>query len=147
MNAFRSEEYFGGAAPDHDQAVGFAFLFEIANVFAKLFGEFKFIFSFFDVGTGKVFDVVLIESGLHGPDVLQEFLNLIEVFGFQDTGLGGGLIGVVGENIPAAENDVVEFGEWDELVNFRRAAFGAFAEANGAELRERADGCGLTAAN
>src|SRR5580704_2424202 len=132
MDSLRLQEYFGGAAPDHNEAVGFAFLFEIANVFAELFGELKFILGFFDVRTGKIFDVVLVESGLQRLDSLQEFLNLIEVFGFQDTGLGGGLIGVVGENIPAAENDVIEFSEGDELVNFRRAAFGAFAEAKGA---------------
>src|ERR1700722_7737160 len=147
MDSLRLEEYFGGAAPDHHEAVGFALLFEVANVFAKPFGKFKFIFSFFDVGTGKILDVMLIERGLHRLDSLQEFLDLIEVFRFQNTGFGGGLIGVVGENIPAAEDDVVEFGEGDELVNFRRAALGAFAEANGAELRERAYGRGFAAAN
>src|SRR6202035_4675920 len=147
MNAFRSEEYFGGAAPDHDQAVGFAFLFEVADVFAKLFGELKFIFSFFDVGARKILDVMLIESGLHRFDGLQEFLDLVEVFGLQDARLGGGLIRVIGENIPAAENNVVEFGEGHELTNLWRAAFGAFAKANGAQLRERADRRGFAAAN
>src|SRR5580704_1510856 len=147
MNTFRFEEYFGRAAPDHDQAVGFAFLLEVADVFAKLFGELKFIFGFFDVGAGKILDVMLIESGLHRLDGPQEFLDLIEVFGLQDTRLSGGLIGVVGENIPAAENNVVEFGEGHQLANLRRAAFGAFAKANGAQLRERADRRGFAAAN
>ena len=147
VDGFGLQEYFGGAAPDHHQAVGLAFLFEVANVFAKLFGEFKFIFGFLDVGAGKILDVVLIEGGLHGLDGLQEFLDLVEVFGVQDTGLGGSFVGVVGENIPAAEDDVVEFGERNELVDFRRAAFGALAEADGAQLRERADGRGFAAAH
>jgi len=36
---FGLEEYFGGAAPDHDEAVGFAFLLKLRMSFAKLFGE------------------------------------------------------------------------------------------------------------
>src|SRR5437879_13209717 len=58
----------------------------------------------------------------------------------EDAGLCGGFVGGVGENVPAAEDYFVELFERDELLDERGAALGALAQADGAELRERAGG-------
>ena len=57
-----------------------------------------------------------------------------------------GVVGVVGDRIPGAEDEVVEAGERDEVPDQRRAVFGALAEADGAHLGERADGLAAAAA-
>src|SRR5690606_10223608 len=44
------------------------------------------------------------------------------------------------EDVPAAEHDVVEAGERNELVDARGARLGPFAESNGAHLGQRTDG-------
>ncbi len=52
----------------------------------------------------------------------------------------GGFVSVVLVDIPTAKDERFQRGERNEIFDARRAAFGAFAEADGAELRERADG-------
>jgi hypothetical protein len=49
---------------------------------------------------------------------------------------GGGLISVIGEGVPAAEDQLVKPGQGDELLYLRYPVLGAFAEADGAELGE-----------
>ncbi len=66
-------------------------------------------------------------------------MALREVFRREHGGVGGGFVGGVGEEIPAAEDEIVRGGERHEILDHRRAAFGALAEANGAELGDRAD--------
>ena len=52
----------------------------------------------------------------------------------------GGLVGVVGEGVPGAEDDVVEVGQRHEVLDQRHAVVGALAEADRAHLGQRADG-------
>ena len=72
--------------------------------------------------------------------VERKSLSSAEVLLRQHARLGGRLVGVVGEEVPAAEHDVLELGQRDELVDERRARVGPLAEADGAHLRQRADG-------
>ena len=104
----RLEENFRGAAPDHDGAVDFVFLLEFADVVVDLHREIVFVFGFLDVRAVEILDVILIEGGLHGLDAVQEWLNLGEMIRVEHAGVRGGFVGGVGENIPAAENDVVQ---------------------------------------
>ncbi len=133
------QEHFRGGAPDHDEAVELVFLLEVADVFAELLGEIEFCFGFFDVRAVKIFYVGLVEGRLHRLDVLEKFLGLGEIFGVENAGFRGGFVGVVGENVPAAEDEIVELRERHEIFNFRHAIIGALSEADGTHLRERAD--------
>src|SRR5215469_1494260 len=147
VDFFGLEENFGGGAPDHHGAVDFGGFFEVANVFAKLFGEIEFVFCALDVFAVEIFDVGLVERGFHGFDFAEEGLNFAEMIRVEDARFGGGFVRGVRENVPAAENEIVEAGERNEVLNFRRAAFGALAETDGSHLRERADREGVAVAN
>ena len=63
----------------------------------------------------------------------------------EDTGVDGGVVGVGLVRVPGAEDDVVEVGERDEVLDQRHVVVGALAEADGAHLRERADGVAFAA--
>ena len=51
-----------------------------------------------------------------------------------------GGVAVFFEDVPAAEHEIVEIGERNEVLDPGRAAFGAFAETDRAHLRERTNG-------
>ena len=57
------------------------------------------------------------------------------------------LVAVVLEDVPAAEHDVVEVGEGDEVLDQRGAPVGPLAEADRAHLGHRPDGAGDALAN
>ena len=50
-----------------------------------------------------------------------------------------GGVSVIGNRVPCAEDEIVQTREWDEVLDLRGAALGAFAEADRGELREAAD--------
>src|SRR5690606_3784992 len=54
---------------------------------------------------------------------------------------------VVGDRIPRAEDEIVERGERDEILDEGRALVGALAEADGGELRDRTYRLGETASH
>src|SRR3569623_1279416 len=76
-----------------------------------------------------------------------ERLEGLEVLRLEDTGLDGRLVGVLGEDVPAAEADVIELRERDVLLDRGRVTVRALAEPDVAELRERADRLAETFAN
>ena len=54
----------------------------------------------------------------------------------EDAGRAGGGVAVFFEDVPAAEHDVVETDQTDEVLDLGRAVLGALAEADRAHLRE-----------
>ena len=60
--------------------------------------------------------------------------------GSRTRALRGGFVGGVFENVPAAEDQIVQAGQRNEILDVRGAAVGALAEADGGQLRERSDG-------
>ena len=58
----------------------------------------------------------------------------------EDLGGPGGVVEVAAEDVPAGEDEVVEFGEGDEVLDERAVGVGALAEADGSHLGEGADG-------
>ena len=77
----------------------------------------------------------------------RNFLALQQVFRREHGGVGGGFVGGIGEKVPAAEDQIFERGERDEILDRRGAILGALAEANGAQLRDRADRLRAVVAN
>ena len=53
--------------------------------------------------------------------------------------MAGGLVSIVGENVPAAEDQVVQSRQGDKVLDQWRAFFRALAEAYGTHLGQRAD--------
>ncbi len=84
--------------------------------------------------------VALLERGVHRTDVAQHLGDLLDVLAaLEHAGAGGGDVGVVGEHVPRAPDDVVERGERHEVLDQRAALVGALAEADRAHLRQAAD--------
>jgi hypothetical protein len=91
--------------------------------------------------------VLVLEDGRHRLDALQELLDRLEITLLQHTRLLGGGVRVVGNRIPRAEHDVVEIGEWNEVLDQRRPIVGALAKADRRHLRERSDRLRVAATN
>src|SRR6516162_4021338 len=69
------------------------------------------------------------------------------MMGIEHAGLGSSLIRTVRKNIPAAEDDVFQLCQLDEVLDARRTAFGALPEANCSHLCERTNRLGLLRAH
>jgi len=65
--------------------------------------------------------------------------DLREGFFRQDPRRESGFPGVVGEDVPRAEDEIFQLGQWHEVFDQRRPAFGSLSEANGPHLRQRSD--------
>ena len=122
-------------------------LLELADVGAELLGKILLVLALLHVRAVEPLDVPLIEHRRHRLDGLELGLDLIEQRRLEHAGGARRLVGVLFENVPAAEDDVVEVGERNDLLDLRRAAFGALAETDGAHLRERADRIGQPFSN
>ena len=116
---------------------------EVADVLADLLGELPLRGALLDVVAVEALDVMLVEGGRHGLDRLEEVGDGLDVLvAVEDAAADGGLVGVVGDRVPGAEDEVVEARQGHEVLDQRRAVFGALAEADGAHLGQRADGLG-----
>ena len=145
VNGRGLEEDFGRAAPDHDHAIDG--LLEGLDVGAHLVGEIALVLALLHVRAVEALDVVLIEDRGQRLDGFEIRLELLERLLVEHLGVRGGLVDVVFEDVPAGEDDVVQIGERNKILDQRRLVVGALAQADGAHLRERADGLGKPAAN
>ena len=90
--------------------------------------------------TGQPAHVILVKNGLPRPQFLQFRAHGFQPRRLDDAGVHGGVIGIVGEEVPAAEDEIIQAGQWNEILDQGAVVFGAFAEADGSVLRQRADG-------
>ena len=91
------------------------------------------------VGAVEALDEILVEHRLHRLDGRERFLELLEQRHIQHAGLDRGFVAVVLENVPGADFEVFQLGQRDEILDCGAAAIGALAQADGAQLGERAD--------
>ena len=133
-------ENFGRAAPDHDHAGAALGAPEFFDVGHQGVGLVHLRARGFLVGTVDAANVFMVEDGLHRLDGLQRLFDLLEEVLIEHLGVGRGLVGRVFINVPAAEDEIVQAGQWHEVLDIRAASVGALAEADGGELRERTDG-------
>ena len=134
MHGRRLEEDLGGAAPDHHHAVNLAL--ECADVLAQLVGELSLVLALLYVRAIQALHVVLVKHGRHGLNLFQVGLQLGQQFLVEDARVRGGLIHVVLEDVPAGEDDVVQVGERNKVLDEGRVIVRALAKADGAHLRE-----------
>jgi hypothetical protein len=112
---------------------------ERGDVLHHLLGEMHLRRALLDVGPVEVLDVGLLEHGRHRLDRLELGLERIEVLGVEHAGADRGLVGVVREDVPAAEHDIVERRQRDVVLDRRRVVVGALADPDVTELGQRAD--------
>ena len=141
------DERLGRAAPDHHQPVGAARLLEVADVLANLLGQLHLVLALLHVGAVELLDVVLVEDRLARLDRRQERLHLLQQRAIEHACLARCGVHVVFEDVPAGEDQVVELRQRNKVLDLGRAAVGALAQADGAHLRQRADGAGNPLAN
>ena len=124
------------------------FVLELGMSLRELLGEVALVLAGLDVRAVEALDVVLVEDGGHGLDGFEEGLDAASSWSRSRTcGVAGGVVEVVGEDVPAGEDDVVERGERDEVLDEGGAVVGALAEADGAHLGDGADGLGEAVAD
>jgi hypothetical protein len=92
-----------------------------------------------DPGAFEAADPPLVEHRVHGHDALELGGDGGEVALLEHPGGAGGLEGVGRDRVPPSEHQVVEVGEWDELLDERVATLGSVAEADPGHLGHRAD--------
>ena len=136
------QEDLGAAAPEQHDAIEPVVRLEAADVVDELLGEILLVLALLDVRAVEPLDVLAVEHGRHRLDRRQLVLDLIEQRRLEHAGGLGRLVAVVLEDVPAAEHELVEPGERNEIRDERRPVVGALAEPNRAHLRERADGFG-----
>ena len=130
----------GAAGPDHDEAIEIVVFLELLDVRHHLLGEVPLRLPFLDVGTVEPLDVMLIEHRRPRANLFQLGADLLEQPGLEDAGGFRGAVAVLGEDVPAAEHQVVEPGERHDLVDHGRTAFRPFAQTNVPHLGQRTDG-------
>ena len=115
------QEDLGAAAPDHHEAIAAAVSLEAAHVLAQLVGEVALVLALLDVRSVEPLDVAPIEHRGHRLDRFELGTDLLEQRPFENAGSLRRLVGVVFEDVPAAEHDVVERRERNEILDERRA--------------------------
>ncbi len=107
MSCRRFDITFGGSAPDGDQARGSRGFSEVADVGTQLLGEIHFVLALFDVGPVNQLYVIVIEDSFAGLDGTEKRLDLIKQVAIKHSSLRGRGVHVIGENVPAGEDEVV----------------------------------------
>jgi hypothetical protein len=147
MGGRLGREDLGAAAPDHHHPIEAVVGLELPHVGDDLLGEIFLVLPLLDVRTLQPFHVPLIEHGGPGTDLLELGPHFVEQRRLDDAGGPRRCVAVVLENIPAAEDNVVESGKRHNLADLRRPPLRAFTKTDGAHLRERADRFGQALPN
>jgi hypothetical protein len=120
------------------------FLLEGADVGDQLIGEVLLVLALLDVRARQPLHVALIEHGGHRLDRLELGTDRVEQRAIEHAGRARRGVAVFLEDVPAAEHDVFEAGQRDEIADSRRTVVGALAEANRRHLGERPNRLGET---
>ena len=110
---------------------------ELADVFADAVEHGALARAVLHVGTVEPLHVEGIERGRHRSHGAHRVADRFEVAAdVEHTGARGSGVRVVGEEVPRAEDDVVERGDGYEVADHRCALVGAFAEPDRRHLRQ-----------
>src|ERR687893_2180610 len=126
-----------GGAGDHDRPLQAVPLLEGADVLAHQLGGLAQGGVSLGVGGDKPRDVARVEDGGEGLHGLELVAHGVEVLLLEHPGDRRGLVGVVREGVPAAEDQVARAVERHELLYLRHPVLGALPEPDRAELCQR----------
>ena len=108
MDGRRLLEGLRRTAPDHDETVAPVLDLEVLDVGHERHGLVPFVGLGLDAGSFETAHPRLVEDGVHGDDTLEFLGDGGEILFFEHATGAGGLEGVGGDRVPAAEDDVVE---------------------------------------
>ena len=108
-------EHFGAAAPEQDDTVELVLRLEPPDVVDDLLGQILLVLAFLQVGPVEPLDVLPVEHGGHRLDGAELALDLIEQADVQHARRARSLVTVVLEDVPAAEDQVVETRQGHEI--------------------------------
>ena len=77
----------------------------------------RLVLALLHVRAVEALDVVLVEDGGQRLDGFEIGLELFEDFLLENLGVGGALVDVVFEDVPAGEDDVVQVGQRNEILD------------------------------
>jgi hypothetical protein len=118
----------GASAPDQDEAGAAVLLLERADVVDQLERQILLGRARLDVRSGQPLDVLLIEDRRHRLDGLEFVAQRAEERRFEHARSSGCGVAVLFEDVPPAEDDVIEGRQLDQFANARRTAFGALPQ-------------------
>ena len=129
----------GRAAPHHDEAFALVGHPEVLDVGDEGLSLVPLAGLGLDPGALEFFDPALVEHGVHGDDALKFGRNGGEVGIFEYATGSGGLQHVGRDGVPAAEDDVVQFGQGREFADEGVAVALPVAETDVGHLADRSD--------
>ena len=109
-------------------------LLEDFDVVPELLGQIHLILGLLDVASAQSLYVMLVEDRGPGTNFLELRPNGLEQRRIKNSGVYGGVIGVLGINIPAAEHEVLQGSERHEALDGWNAVFSALSQTDGAHL-------------
>ena len=130
----------GRSCPEHYYAVNTVFFLEVADILADLLGHVPAVLYGLHVVTVKTFCIVVVESGLHGNDLLEFVLYGVDVFFLEHLAVDSAFVGVLGIYVPCSEHDVVEVGDGHDFVVFQIFFVSSFSYTDFVILSHRANG-------
>ena len=129
----------GRPAPHGDGARAAVRLHERADVGAHGLDHLGLLRRGLHVRAVEAAHVVRVEDGRHRLDLRELVLHEIDVARLEHLRVLRRLVRVVREHVPAAEDELIERRERDELADLGGFPVGALADADGPELGHRAD--------
>ena len=114
-------------------------LLEVADVVHQHLGVIHLGAFRLQVGAVDALHVVAVEDRGHGLDLLERAAQAFDQRLVENAGMESGFVAVLFENVPAAELQIFDLGERNEVLDFRRVVVGALAEADRIQLRDGAD--------
>src|SRR3954465_15589406 len=87
----------------------------------------------------ELLHIVPVKDGFAWLYRLKKWFYFVEEFFFDHARLAGGGIHVIFEDVPSGEDQIIESGEWNEVVDLGCAPFGPLAEPHCAHLCDRSD--------
>ena len=133
------QEDFGAAAPDHHQAAQVVGLPELLDVLHDRLGQLALVGGSLDVASCQALDVLAAEDRLPGSDALQVGPQLFQLPGVEHPGANGRLVAGLPVNVPAAEDQVIQRSQGDEVLDQGDPFFGALAQPDRSHLGEGPD--------
>jgi len=136
------------AAPHHHQALAPVLRLEVADVLAQRLRPRTLAGAGLDVDPLQPLDVALVEDRRHGLDAHEEVRDGLDVgVPVQHARVDGALVRVGRERVPRAEHHVAQLRQGHEVLDGRHPVLGALAQADGAHLRDAADGAAHASAH
>ena len=117
-----------GSGPDHHNAGAIVLGFEIADVLTDLLHHVPTGSAVLDIVAVETLGVVLVKSSLHRLDPLQLITHRVDVFLLEHLGIDSSLIGILRIDIPTTEDNIIEFGQRDDVAIMK--IFPIFATAH-----------------